>query len=76
MSGLSQDPLWEEPSWTTRWPVGTKVRSTHTDNEGVVVSQDHLGRHLMIRWNAWRSPWVEREPYTVRHSSELGLERL
>jgi hypothetical protein len=74
MSGLSQDPLWEEPPWTAAWPVGTKVRSRWTSNTGEVVSVDHLGRHLLVKWDKW----LPREPagFTCRHSSENGLERL
>lgn len=73
MSGLSQDPLWEEPAWTSAWSVGDRVRSRYTGNTGTVTHVDPLGRHLLIHWDSWRN---EPDGYTARHSSENGLERV
>lgn len=73
MSGLRQDPLWEEPPWTAAWSVGDRVRSRFTDNTGTVTAIDPLGRHLLVKWRQWRN---EPDGYVARHSTESGLERL
>ena len=73
MSGTSQDPLWTEPPWTSFFPVGTKVRSTYTDNTGEVVAVDPFGHRLTIAWGpSYRDP----DGHKCFHSSELGLERV
>lgn len=72
MSGLSQDPLWTEPPWTSQFSVGDRVRSIWTQNEGTVTFVDPLGRHIVVLWNATK--YREAEP--CRHGSERGLERL
>lgn len=72
MSGLSQDPLWVDPPWTSHFPVGSRVRSTYTQNTGTVTAVDHLGRHLWIKWEG--TFWRDAE--ACRHHSERGLERL
>lgn len=72
MSGLSQDPLWEEPSWVTYYPPGTRVRSRWTGNEGTVTAADDLARHI---WVAWEGSFY-RDAEACRHHSESGLERL
>jgi hypothetical protein len=67
----AQPSLWVEPHWTTRWPVGTAVRSTWTNNAGTVVGCD--GRRLLIHWQKWLNA---PDGYEAWHSSDSGIERV
>lgn len=69
----AQSPLWTEPSLLDRYPVGTRVRSLWTDNQGEVVEHDTEGRRLLVHWERWRN---EPDGFDCWHSSESGLVRL
>lgn len=67
-----QSPLFVEPPWTAEWPVGTRVRSRWTNNDGTVVDTDPHGRHIWIKWEG--TFWRDAE--ACRHHSDRGLVRL
>ena len=72
MSGLSQDPLWVEPSWTAWWSVGDRCREPYhrPGYSGVVV--DVTADEIAVRY-VGHPVWGT---YTTRYGNDCRLERV